>query len=193
MVIPSMNLEELFTSAKNKRYTKRLIYISILGIAMFGSFMFIDKYLEPTGNFKVLCVVGAIISLLVMLVGYVKWGVYSSNEIFVSKFKDKNIGQLKDLYKTYSSAPVSSKVLEEKIFLEQIMVDIALNFRNLGAFVEPFTDVEAKGLKHNSDSIYSFIAMTENVSIEDRLKVYILDNFFTIDYFDDVELESIKF
>jgi len=193
MSTSQMNLEELITSAKSNKYAKRLTYISISGIAVCGASMLIGTYLEPTGIFKVLCAIGTVLSLFSIVIAFIRWGSDCSDEIVASKFKDMNIGQLKDLYKTYGLAPTTDKRLDEKILIEQIMIDMAMHFKNQGSFVEPFTDVEAKGLKHKSLSVYSFIAMAVNPSIDDRIKRYILDTFLSANFLDDVKLDSIKF
>lgn len=155
--------------------------------------MLIGTYIEPTGVFKVLCAIGTVLSLFAIVIAFIKWGSYCSDEIVASKFKDMNIGQLKDLYKSYGLAPTTHKRLDEKILIEQIMIDIAMHFRNQGSFVEPFADVETKRLKHKSISVYSFIAMAENLSVDDRVNKYILDTFLSANFLDDVKLESIRF
>ena len=63
-----------------------------------------------------------------------------------------------------------------------------------GDFIEPMKDYEVKGIKKRSTAkVYSFMAMAEDLKLDDRVNQYILDTFFSTNFLDSVKLDSIKF
>lgn len=195
MSVSLMNLEEIISSAKNKTYTKKIACVCALSLVVCMSVIAIAQKFEVAPALQALMAIVVCSSLLGVFIAFTKWGDQCGFEQFASKNKipQMTVGQFKKLYKTYGGAPVSHKRLNEKILMEQIMVDIALHFKNQGTFVEPLTDFVEKGIKHKTTNVYSFVAMAESVSLDDRVNVYILDTFFSADFLDEVPLKSIKF
>ena len=189
-----MNLEEIIASAKNRTYTKRLFLVVVLFLIIVTP-MFLAKNVESISTpFQVL--LGCTFALLMISVVacFIKWGDYIGEENLGRKIKDLNVGQLKEFYNTYGLAPLTHKTLDEKILIERIMIDITYHFKNQGDFYELMKDYEVKALKNRSIiKVYSFIAMAEDVRLEDRVNQYILDTFFSTNFLDEVKLDSIKF
>lgn len=195
MSVSLMNLEEIISSAKNKTYTKKITCVSVLGLAVCAFSLILTANLDVPLFFKTIIAILTVLGLVSIVWAFAKWGEKCSLEQFALKNKIPNmtIGELKKFYKTYGTAPRSAKRVDEKILMEQIMIDIALHFKNQGAFIEPLKDFIEKGLKHKTSNVYTFVAMTEHPKLDDRVNIYILDTFFSTNFLDDVLLESIKF
>jgi len=188
-----MNLDEIITSAKNRTYTKRLSVVVILFLIIVSPLFFTNGYGSVSPTLKVFF--GLTFSALMVAVAgcFIKWGDYITEERLGRKIKDMSIGELKSFYKSYGITPSSEKRVDEKITIEQIMIDLALHFRNQGDFAEPLKSYETKGINHKSDNQYSFVAKKEEISLDEKVNKYILDTFFSTQFLDDVRLDSIKF
>lgn len=193
-----MNLEEIITSAKYRTYTKRLCGVVLLFLIIFLIFaipMFFAKdYGSESKPLQVFLGFTFVLVIVAVTGCFIKWGDYIAEENLGRKIKDLNIGQLKEFYNSYGLAPLSHKKLDEKILIEQIMIDITYHFKNQGDFIEPMKDYEVKGIKKRSTAkVYSFMAMAEDIKLDDRVNQYILDTFFSTNFLDNVKLDSIKF
>lgn len=189
-----MNLEEIITSAKYRTNTKKLVSVCVIALVVCSLAVIITAKYELSLLLKTILATFTMLSLVSIHGAFSRWGEKSIHEHFVLKNKilDMTVSELKKFYKTYGGAPISAKRVDEKILLEEIMIDISMNYMNQGEFIEPFQNLIEKGFKHKTRNVYTFIAMTTNPSSEDRVKVYILDIFLSAKFIDNVKIGSIE-